>query len=211
MENITELIQASVRTVKNKTVPVRVASAQSSYEGDLVLKQRLYDYFGLDFKSRTAKEMQDINKKVDVIRDYLNENFDDLSAGLTAIEQQGGAVPADGNLLDHFYRVVKFKSEAFESLPAEQQEEKQTSRVKDAQGEIDRLREELRSGADKMSEAKELQKLALRMERLEIMKASNQKKLEKLQAENKRYLDTIQKQRVELTDKINDSTPSPTV
>jgi len=193
MENLTELVQSSVRNVRNKVVPQRVATSSSSFEGDLLVKQSLYDYFGLDFKSRTTREMQDVNKKIDVIREYLTENFDDLSAGLAAIERQGGAVPADGNLLDHFYRAVKYKNQAFESLPKEEKTKQESNRLKDVQDEIERARAELKSGAERLKEAKELQKLTARLARLEEMKKIREVKL------------------AELTKAINDSTPSTTV
>lgn len=210
MENLTELVQSSVINVRNKIVPQRVANSQSSFEGDLPLKQRLYDYFGLDFKSRTAREFQEINKKVDAIREYLTENFDDLSAGLAAIERQGGALPVDGNLLDHFYRAVKYKSQAFDMLPDAEKQATSASKLQSVEGDIAKLKAELQEGREKLKEAKTLQKMTERIQRLEEKKVLFAQKLERLQKASEDRLSEIQKQREALQSQ-NGSTPSTTI
>lgn len=211
MENLTELVQSSVRNVRNKIVPQRVASNQSSYEGDLIAKQRLYDYFGLDFARRTAREFQEINKKVDVIREYITENFDDLSAGLATIEQQGGALPLDGNLLDHFYRTVKYKNQSFDILPDEVKQAKSTSKLQEVESDIAKLKSELQEGREKLKEAKILQKMTERIQRLEEKKVLFAQKLERLKKVSEDRLAQIEKQREALTQQPNGSTPSTTI
>lgn len=206
MTDITSLIQQSIINVKSKVLPVRVANSPAGVEGDLLMKQQVYDYFGLDFKVRTGREMLEVNKKVDTIIDYLRENYDDLSAGLGEVERQAGPVGVNENKLEHFYRTIKYKNEAFESLPQEERSEKQTSRVKEVESEIAALHGELKAGAEKLREAKEMQRLASKLERLEKMRESRMKKLEKLQQDGENRLAAIKKQQEELLK--SNATPS---
>jgi chromosome segregation ATPase len=180
MEPLKETIQNSILSFKSKVLPSTPAEQPMNMEGGILKLHSLYDFFNLDFGSRTARESQEINRKLRVVEDYVEDNFDDMSAGLVELRNKFGANPLDVTLLDHFYHNIKYSNTSFQNLPKEKKEDDYKSRISEAQNKMESLRNEIREGMEKMKEAKELEKLTSRLAKLEEKKTRNETRLNEL-------------------------------
>lgn len=167
MENLEETIQNSILSVKQKTLPTTHAPASvGTFEG-VVKLHALYDFFGLDFSQRTGRETLELQKKLRDVQEYLDENYDDTSAGLRDIEQKLGNKPLDKSLLDHVYHHIKYKNEVFKSRPKEEQEVSYQDKIKEANSQIEALRLSISETRQQVRSAKELERTQARIARME--------------------------------------------
>ena len=196
MDNLTDTIQSSILSVKQKVLPLHTAEMPIQHEGLLRLHP-LYDFFGLDFSSRTGRETMDMQRKVKTVLDYITENFDDVNVGLKTLEQQFGARPADRSSLEHFYHGIKYKNQAFESAPKHEQENTYKDKIAQANAQIEAAKSEISKAREEARDVKELSKTTERLARMEERRTL-------IEAKAKALMES-------LTPKDGQPTPSPTV
>lgn len=167
----TQAIQDSVINIRQKTLPAQKVPGGLATQEHLLNVHTLYDFFGLDFASRTGREAVEDQRKIAVVEKYISENFDEPMEGLRTLDGQFGARPTDTSRLDHFYHCIKYKNEAFERLPAEEQHKEYTSRLEQTRARIEETRASIRAAMDQAKEAKELAKETERLHRMETRRA----------------------------------------
>lgn len=170
-KELVDTINSSVLSVRSKVVPNAAVSAQPMQHEGAIKLYALYDYFGLDFSTRTGRDTLGDQKKVKTILDYLNENFDDINEGLRTLEQQFGSRPSNVSPLEHIYHGIKFKVQALEAQPKESQSASYKEKIADANKQIAQMKADIQAAMNQQKAAKEYAKVAERLQRVEERRA----------------------------------------
>lgn len=196
-------IQDSIVSIKSKVLPNAVPqAAQQPFSQEGVLESHiLYDFFNLDFKSRTGRETIETDKKLETIKEYLKENYGDIPTGLADLTRKFGETPVDISRLDNFYHKIRYDRQAFDMQANDKKEAKYRERLDELAKEESEVRTALAEARNSVKNVKDLEKQTMRLARLEKMRST-------LQETVKKTFETVKEVAEPL---VNGPTPSPTV
>lgn len=182
-ETWSDIVRKSVRSVKEKLAPQSNPTPRisSSTEGEIMTLHTVYSFLGEDFAGRNTRAGNDVYKKVREIIDFANENGDgDIVSTLARLQQEIGAKPNDVSSLDHLYHAIKFRDQAFETMPVEKRVESHAFNIKQAEAALEEAKAEMRKALDEKRAAAEYTKLIEKAQRWEERAKREREKIAKI-------------------------------